>query len=416
VGSLNKLTEISLAHSTISGKRPRIYDIEALRAIAILFVVFSHLPELMPWANSKLDYLHHYFAFWTGVDLFFAISGFVIARELVPKIVSLSDGSGERAWRIILSFWIKRAWRILPSAWLWIALTLVGAVALNRSGAWGSVLTNFTGTIAAITQTANFRIWECHPLPTGCGANSIYWSLSLEEQFYILLPLACLIFRKRIVYALGIIAVVQIFLPREPVKFAWVVRSDALALGALLAVFSKDKLYEMFEPSFLKSRWMFVVPVALLVSLVALPIEGDKREFVPFSTGIIACISAILVFIASYNRDYIVRLTVVKKILVWVGVRSFAMYLVHMPAYALTREIWYRIEPPGTIFGGSYTLRFILTATALILVMTELTHWLVEIPQREKGRLLALAFESRSLRAATDVSALPPRSSPMHVE
>src|SRR5579885_546467 len=102
-------------------KAGRIDDIEALRAVAILFVVFSHLPALLTWPNSKLDYLHNYFAFWTGVDLFFAISGFVIARELVPKLAAAADGSSEQVWRIILAFWIKRAWRILPSAWTWIA-------------------------------------------------------------------------------------------------------------------------------------------------------------------------------------------------------------------------------------------------------------------------------------------------------
>jgi peptidoglycan/LPS O-acetylase OafA/YrhL len=402
-----------MAPSQRHSKRYRIDDIEALRAIAILFVVFSHLPELMPWANAKLDYLHHYFAFWTGVDLFFAISGFVIARDLISKIVSSPDGNQEHVWRVILSFWIKRAWRILPSAWLWVALSFVGAIALNRSGAWGNVLTNFTGMIAAITQTANFRIWVCHALPSGCGANSIYWSLSLEEQFYILLPLVCLVFRKRIVYILGVIAVVQILLPREPVTFAWVVRSDALALGALLAIFSKSKFYEIFEPTFMKSRWMFIVPVALLVSLAALPIEGDKREFIPFSTGVIACVSAALVFVASYNRDYIVRFWVVKKALVWIGVRSFAMYLIHYPAYALTREIWYRIEPRGTVFGGSYTLRFMLTAVALILLMTEVTHRLVEIPMREKGRRIAHDFESQPIPNVADLNAAVKRSSSM---
>lgn len=372
----------------------RINDIEALRATAILFVVFSHLPALIIWPNSKLDYLHNYFAFWSGVDIFYAISGFVIARELIPRLAALPERSSEQVWRTILAFWIKRAWRILPAAWTWLGVTLACSLVLNRSGAWGLFITNFTGTIAALTQTANIRLWVCHSLTSGCGSNSIYWSLSMEEQFYILLPIACIVLRKRLAYALALVALVQFFIPRAPVSFAWVVRSDALALGVLLAVFSKSKLYNLFEPTFLRSRWAFIVPAILIVSIAALPIETPKLAFIPFSTGVIALASAALVFIASYNRDYVTRCAFIRWPLVMIGTRSFALYLVHMPAYALTREIWFRATPSGTTFDGTYTFRFIATAVFLMIILTEATYRLVEMPMRKRGRDIAERFRA----------------------
>lgn len=394
--SFEKINEFWMTQVRPPREGGRIDDIEALRAVAILFVVFSHLPGLFFWGTTKIDFIHPYFAFWDGVDLFFAISGFVIARDLVPKIDAAANRSNESRWRTVIAFWIKRAWRILPSAWLWIALTLAGAIFFNRSHAFGHVLTVFTGSIAALLQVANFRMWDCFYTPYGCATNSIYWSLSLEEQFYIVLPIACLFLRQRVVWLLAFAVISQIFIPREPAQFAWVIRSDALALGALLAIASRKNTYKLFEPKFLASGWMFIIPVALIVALAALPAEGPKRPFVPFSTGLIALVSAALVFIASFNRNYITRISVIRKPLAVIGTRSYALYLVHFPAYAAAHEIWFRLEPPGTIFGGSYILRLFLTALVIIVVATELTHRCIEIPMRRRGRAIAHSFEANA--------------------
>lgn len=382
-----------MAHTTQLMRKKKIDDIEALRAIAILFVVFSHLPSLFFWGQTKIDLIHPFFAFWDGVDLFFAISGFVIARELVPKVAYATNQSSESQWRTIVSFWIKRAWRILPSAWLWTAITLVGAYFFNSSHSFGHERVVFTGAISAILQMANFRMWTCFN-NDGCGANSIYWSLSLEEQFYILLPVACLFLRRRIGWLLAFVVISQIFLHREPVNFAWVIRSDALALGALLAIASKREIYRLFEPKFLQSSWLAIVPIFLIVALAALPSEGAKREFMPFSTGIIALVSSALVFIASFDKGYITRCWVIRKPLAVIGERSFALYLVHFPVYAATHEIWFRLEPQGTVFGGTYFLRFLLTALGITVIAAELTHRLIEVPMRQRGYQIAHKFET----------------------
>lgn len=391
-------------HQLASTKKAssRIHDIEALRAVAILFVLINHLPALFPWGPTALQRIHPYFGFWDGVDLFFVISGFVIARELIPKLDASANSSHETAWRMIIAFWIRRAWRILPSAWLWILLTLISTVLFNKSHAFGDVRTVFTGTISAIMQVANFRMWICFndPAGTGCAANSIYWSLSLEEQFYIVLPLAFLFLRKRVMWLLAFAVISQIFLDRHPVNFAWAIRSDALALGVLLAIVSRKPVYGLFEPKFLSHPVAAAAPAFLLVALAALPTEGDKVSFVPFSTGLIALVSVILVYIASFNRDYIARNALVRKVLSAIGARSFVIYLVHYPLYAATREIWLRLEPSNTVFGGNYTLRFLLTAAVLIVVATEITHRLIETPMRRKGRQIAQAFESGALTAA----------------
>ena len=70
----------------------KILDIEVLRGIAVLFVVIHHANQnLLSWPNPGLAQFYAYFGGAIGVDLFFAISGFVIARDLLPKLAGRSQ-------------------------------------------------------------------------------------------------------------------------------------------------------------------------------------------------------------------------------------------------------------------------------------------------------------------------------------
>src|SRR5580693_514770 len=111
----------------------RIKDIELLRGIAVLFVLFEHTRfNLFGQPSEVLAFIYTHFGFWNGVDLFFAISGFVIARDLIPRL-NRSD-SRETFFAIAAKFWVRRAWRLWPTAWLWLALLLVATVAFKKSG------------------------------------------------------------------------------------------------------------------------------------------------------------------------------------------------------------------------------------------------------------------------------------------
>ncbi len=112
-------------------QRGRIADIEVLRGISVLYVIASHIAgTLLPWPTPLLGHItRNYVMFWPGVDLFFAISGFVIARSLLP--ILRAAGSGTEFFSAVLVFWIRRAWRLLPSAWLWLAIILFLAAFFN---------------------------------------------------------------------------------------------------------------------------------------------------------------------------------------------------------------------------------------------------------------------------------------------
>src|SRR5262249_6765248 len=115
---------------------------------------------------------------WGGVDLFFAISGFVIASSLLrqPRHRSFSE--------FALPFYVRRIFRIWPAALLWLLVPLLASRYFNTSGAFGHTRTLIGESIAASLQVANVYFGLCQ-----CGKEYVYWSLSLEEQFYILFPL-----------------------------------------------------------------------------------------------------------------------------------------------------------------------------------------------------------------------------------
>jgi peptidoglycan/LPS O-acetylase OafA/YrhL len=378
-------------------KGARIADIELLRGIAILFVLIEHLPfNLVVWRSPTLIVLHSYFGLWTGVDLFFAISGFVIARSLLPALDRCGDPVA--FWNATIAFWIRRGWRLLPAAWLWLAFLLAASIWFNRSGAFGTFAVNLSMTVAALLDFANIHISQRLTNHLTLGAAFPYWSLSLEEQFYFILPLLAFIVRTRLPILAGLLVAGQLFLPRQEMTDLVNLRSDGLLLGVLIAIWTQHPTHRQCEPTGLAhSRWgrlaILVMPLWLLSGM-----GSNTMNLVPFRFGMVALLSALLVFIASYDRDYLLRDGALKRLFTWFGSRSYSLYLTHIPAYFATRELWWRIEPPGTDFGtGAFAGRFALTAIILLFCFSEFTFRMVETPLRRRGAAIARRLTQRPL-------------------
>jgi peptidoglycan/LPS O-acetylase OafA/YrhL len=363
----------------------RIKDIELLRGIAVLFVLFEHSRfNLFGQPFHKQELLYTFFGGWTGVDLFFAISGFVIARDLIPRL----NRSVGQQFPVMLSFWVRRASRLWPSAWLWLLLILVATVGFNHSGVFGLLQTNLDATLAGVFNYGNFRLQAVFGR-SDYGSSFPYWSLSLEEQFYLLLPFVAIIFRRWLPWVLLVPAVYQLLANRHISLPLMTTRSDALLLGVLLAMWSVKDSYRRFEPTFLRNPlWLRWIVLALLA--IGLAAMGSSHfENFRFWVGCVALISITLVFIASYDKDYLMPDNPLKSVFLWCGSRSYALYLTHMPAYLASREIWYRIAPLNTIFDRTYNVRLGLTALVLLLIFSELNYRFVETPFRAYGKKLA---------------------------
>ena len=154
-------------------------EIEVLRAIAVLFVVVGHINTLLYWRQDTFD---AYVNLYGGVDLFFCISGFVITSAFGREIAS-SVGDPALYWRTVVAFYIRRAYRILPLSWA-VFFATFALLCLHKFSI--ELLHRSLGDFLAIAfNVQNFHLANCGSTSSNsCGQFAIYWSLSLEEQFY----------------------------------------------------------------------------------------------------------------------------------------------------------------------------------------------------------------------------------------
>lgn len=383
-------------------------DIEFLRAAALLMILFQHAEVLVSGSHQLYWDIRHHLNLWGSVDLFFCVSGFIITRGLIQ---TFPPGPGEDRYLIsrrlgwkntALAFWVRRAWRLWPAAWLWIALSLACAIWLNRSGVFGDAWRMARDGLAAFFHLANFHwagcymrgmstcnmmpapLFEAH-LPTGWNL-AVYWSLSLEEQFYFLVPLLLFFIPKRWIaagIALGLLGLG--LLARDPMGLLWFVRVDAILTG--IAIGWGTHVLERSgrratPPAWLGRKWLIhLLTVGLLLAIGWL--GAGERGGRPGTITAIALCSGALVWIASYDRDVLVPTTRwARAFFVWVGNRSYCIYLVHMVAYFLTIELWYRA---GGVHGTWQWVAFFGTAAILVPLLAELTARWVETPLRRHG-------------------------------
>lgn len=391
-----------------ANRTSRIDDIEALRAVAILFTLVGHTPILIPVPTFASDV--RFFAWTGGVDLFLVVSGFVIAKSMLRYI-----NADNRDFRsIAIPFWIRRAWRLLPAAWFWLSMSLITVTLFNTSTAFGSAWPVFYDAIAAVLQLANISLYACSSWMVGNCApggvpNGIYWSLSLEEQFYLLFPFfVCFLPHRFFIPAFAAIVLAQLF--NDKIGLQWFLKTDGISIGVLVALVSQKGFYWRLEPTFLRRRWVRWLATAVFCLLLAAAASSSVRS-VPFAGGMTAIVSGLWVFCASFDKGYVVSGSILRPIVLWIGTRSYSLYLAHMTAFSASHEILYRIYPheaPTTFLLTAYSI----VGPTLLILAAEGSYRFIEMPLREKGRLIARrrAERGHDHREPEVLGAVAPRS------
>jgi peptidoglycan/LPS O-acetylase OafA/YrhL len=298
------------------------------------------------------------------------------------------NNCNQNFWSFAIPFWLRRIYRIWPSAILWISLILVASICFNKSGAFGDPIGNFSDWVAAILQVANLHWYHCFQQKGTCGVNTIYWSLSLEEQFYLIYPFMFFYLlrysRNTLIASLLVIIISQLFIERPPRSLLWELRTDALAWGAVIALTVNQSVCKVLTPNFLKSRIGSLLFTCLLIVLISA--LGPNRV-TSINTGLIALLSGALVFISAQNRDMIWPSGLGRSLLIWIGARSYAIYLIHNFVFWTLREGFLRFYPGKTIETHSWQLG--LSALVLTLLLSDLNFRLIEIPLRKRGACIA---------------------------
>lgn len=370
-------------------------DIEILRAFAIIMVLVQHYPSLYFWSDhSFFKSVNTFISFWSGVDLFLCISGFVVSCSLIPLIDRCKD-DGVSSSKAICAFFTKRAFRLFPTSFLWIAVLLALTFFYNISGAFGNLKWNTYQALSVLTYNYNYlsAYMTDHGIPTTFGP---FWSLNLEEQFYFIFPFFVLFSKKenRIPLLIGFIAV-QFFIFRQghPILNF---RLDAISWGVVIAIMYMKNGLNNVDPEFLQSRRrsLLVTSFLMVFLMVSIPDMLESR----FMVGLLALASASLVFIASFNKGYIFCPKPLRKLLLWIGSRSYAIYIIHMPVIYFIQESTVRYYV-SIGQGPSKTVMLCIVMTMLALIVTailvEMNFRMIEKPLRNYGRKLAGYIESR---------------------
>lgn len=289
----------------------RLSGLDGIRAVAVLMVVVGHASKFPQFPAVVRDLLVLDIARF-GVTIFFVLSGFLITTLLLDERA--------RTGRVSLrDFYLRRTVRIFPAAYLYIASASLAALAGWVALAPGDVL-------HAVTYTMNYhhdRAWTLGHL----------WSLAVEEQFYLLWPLAFLLAGRRAIHvAVSIVVLVPavrvlawVLFPAERTgideEFQYV--ADALATGCLMAL-----LVDRFGAETLAGRMPRWLPLAGAVAAVAAAAFSEWPSFfLPLGTTIVDVGIALCIFGAAYRPAAGVDRVLNSRIAVFVGMISYSLYL-----------------------------------------------------------------------------------------
>jgi peptidoglycan/LPS O-acetylase OafA/YrhL len=346
----------------------RIPELDGLRGVAILLVLFYHAVfEMRP--SSKLLSLAVVSGrlTWSGVDLFFVLSGFLIGGILLDVRTSP---------RYFRTFYFRRAYRILP-----IYFAMVGVFSVryfHGAGPLGNFSHSDIPWLSYFTFTQNF--WMAALGTFGAGAMAVTWSLAVEEQFYLTAPLIVRkISREKLVWVLlAVIGIAPVL--RTALYFAFKnggtagyalmpCRADALSLGILVALAGRTpRWWNFILTKRAALKWVAWMLFAALVVLTPLgtPLGGPM---VTIGYSVLAFFYTAMLLITVTGASGLIQRVLRHRMLMRLGGVSYFTYLFHLPLMeAMRRVIGLRFvyASEATQFIGAWAGIFVTLVLAAI--------------------------------------------------
>ncbi len=349
-------------------------DIQGLRAIAVLIVIGAHA-GLSPLTGG-----------FVGVDVFFVISGFLISRLLFLE----ASRTGTISLR---GFYARRARRILPAATVVSILTMVGSLIwLSARDALETVYDVAWATFFGANIRFGQREVDYFAQDQGPSPMQHYWSLSVEEQFYVMWPLillGVLVWTRRkhgqgrlprvpLLTALTVLTLASFLYASvlthtapSAAYFSTPARVWELGVGAILALIGPAiaRLTGSHLRSLLAATGLGMIAISCLEFGVATPFPG--------SAALVPVLGSAMVLFAGSHPDGsrpIVSQWLSVPPLRTIGDWSYSLYLWHWPVLILTRN------------GLGRELKPMETALALVAIfgLAAATYWWIEGPFRER--------------------------------
>ncbi len=362
--------------------------LDGLRAIAVLMVFFQHYGA------------GHAFIFgwgWTGVDIFFVLSGFLITGILYD-----SQGKVHR----YRDFYARRTLRIFPLYYFIWAVILLSAPIAHwrwniRWALWPAYLGNYARffflhqvgdpyRFDKLTFGAPISSWFGYPFHLYIGH---FWSLCVEEQFYVIWPFVVYQVGKRetlIKVCLGVMvlspiarAVLSMTLPPQLLRMELFYRSlptrlDALLIGGLIALMLRGPeeatVRRLRRPVLLSAAVAFIALCLVSTKALGLPLEGSASNWI----GVFG-FTLIDVFAAALILECIHPGSLLESCLSWkplraLGIISYGFYVYHDLLHDVYSDLAHRISAEH-----AYPLTLLIAFTATLLIAT-LSYRLLEKP------------------------------------
>lgn len=302
-------------------KTSRIPELDGIRGMAILFVLLYHYFSL---TNGYIPWVRSAFALgWAGVDLFFVLSGFLIGGILLDSKESAN---------YFKTFYRRRVFRIMPLYYIWIAIYFGLALFVGNPETWRSVpiYLLFLQNSAKINHGNLGTAWLGH-----------LWSLSVEEQFYLVIPLAIRFLKRRplvlLLWTTVAVAPVSrillhLHLTAHPAAqyMLTICRADALAMGVLLAVAWRS---EKCKAKFCRYQgWIIGAVLVLLTTVFYLAVWQPSQYSLTMALWGFSAVDAFfvgLVALALMQPGGLWALVCRSPFLIELGRISYCLYVVH---------------------------------------------------------------------------------------
>jgi peptidoglycan/LPS O-acetylase OafA/YrhL len=356
---------------------PKITQIQGLRALAALLVTLFHAK----WVSGG----------FIGVDIFYVISGFLITGLLIREI--------ERTGTInFKEFYARRFKRLLPTSFFVLAVTAVFSWLLIPATMRSSLGRDI---IAAGLYVSNylFAWWQADYQNLDATPSPVihYWSLAVEEQFYLLWPLLILLFfmaatklKKKIALTVLVAAVTALSFvfsiyqtETSPIWafYSLPTRAWELGLGALLVLLPPIKTKKLVG----LLGFIFVIASAFIF---------NETTAFPGLNAVLPVLGTVMLIATINSWPPFLNDVANSRLFQWLGEISYPLYLWHWPLLVL----------PSTYFARPLAVYERIIAIFATIVLADLTHRFIEEPFRKKKILPTLVFKQSA--AITLVSVL----------
>jgi len=358
-------------------------DIEGLRSIAVLLVLGYH--AVFPGFRGGL----------IGVDVFFVLSGYLITSLLLRELGTTGTVS-------LSNFWARRARRLLPASGLVLIVTLLASRWLIDGISQGNLGRD---AIAGCLFVANIRFWKVGTdyLAEGVPPSPLlhFWSLAVEEQFYMVWPGLLLILvrfmklrRAALAGLMGVLWVVSFAIcvkltydgstQQTWAFFMLPARTWELMTGALLALLGPTLV------RFSRQVAGVIGTVGIAVVIAVAVVYKTTPLFPGYLVALPVIATAAVILAGSVPGAGGAMLLLRAKPLQWIGARSYSIYLWHFPLLIMAGRKW---SDTGLVADLPVATRAGLLVLAVVLAAV--TYQFVENPVRHSRELSK--FPVRSL-------------------